>query len=172
MMKIWFLNTFVAIALLPAIATHAESLPPTPSPAGAPNPSGEVSNINQAGSIQVNGYSGQNVPNCVGGCIYTNVRVAPNIYGARTVEGTVGLVWQFSSPEAAQGRSIELTATLQKYRAEQEIINSLNIQLAEALENGKFDRARIIAISLAPKLGYADYRVFLQKVTGGKFINP
>ena len=71
MMKIWFLNTFVAIALFPAIPTHAESLPPAPSPAGAPSPSGEVSNINQAGSIQVNGYSGQNVPNCGGGCIYT-----------------------------------------------------------------------------------------------------
>ena len=117
MMKTWFLNTFVSIALLTAIPANGE-----PIPAGAPSLSGEVSNINQAGSIQVNGYLGQNTPNCAGGCIYTNLRVAPNVNGVSNIEGTIGLVLQFSSPEAAQGSSIELTATLQKYCTEQEII--------------------------------------------------
>jgi hypothetical protein len=135
----------------------------------------EINTINSVsqplgGIIQVNnGYGINNTPNCGSGCAYINVRVAPTNNGNQSgVEGTAGVVWQFGSAEAAQSYSIRLNSELQKYKTEQEIIDYLSRQLADALEKNQFDRARIIAITLAPKLGYSSYKDLLNTVTNGR----
>jgi hypothetical protein len=131
--------------------------------------------VNQpyGGIVQFNGYSNPSIPNCSSSCTYLNLRVLPSNNGAsQAFEGTIGFIFQNNFTEKYQAESIKLTSELQKYRVEHEIIDYLSRQLADALENNKFDRARIIAINLAPKLGYSDYRIYLQKITSGKFSNP
>jgi hypothetical protein len=127
------------------------------------------------GIIQVNnGYGNPGSTSCGGGCAYLNIRASPTTNGAgatNNIEGSAGVVWQFGSTEAAQSQAIRLTSELQKYKTEQEIIEYLSRQLADALENNRLDRARIIAITLAPKIGYSDYRVLLKTVTNGRVQN-
>ena len=61
---------------------------------------------------------------------------------------------------------------MQKYRTEHEIKLALSEKLAEALENGKTERATIIAMNLAPMLGYKDYQSLLKAVSIPKSVNP
>jgi hypothetical protein len=132
----------------------------------------EVNGISQPLSsiIQVNNGSA-GVGGCGGGCAYFNIRAVPSTtgFGATTlIEGSTGFVWQFGSAEAAQSQAIRLTSELQKYKTEQEIIDYLSRQLADALESNRLDRARIIAITLAPKIGYSNYRLLLRTITSGR----
>lgn len=133
----------------------------------------EINGVGQpfGGIIQVNNGSSNTSAGCGGGCAYLNIRAAPTTNGINTgtgLEGSAGVVWQFGSAEAAQSQAIRLASELQKYKTEQEIIDYLSRQLAEALESNRLDRARIIAITLAPKLGYSDYRLLLRTVTSGR----
>ena len=143
---------------------------PTSTVNTVPTEVNSVSGISQplGGIIQVNNGS-TGAPNCGGGCAYINVRVAPTTGGSASgVEGTAGVVWQFGSAEAAQSQAIRLNSELQKYKTEQEIVDYLSRQLADALEKNQLDRARIVAIVLAPKIGSPDYRALLKTVTNGR----
>jgi hypothetical protein len=133
----------------------------------------EVNGVSQplSGIIQVNNGSSAGVGGCGGGCAYFNIRAVPGTtgVGATTlIEGSTGFVWQFGSAEAAQSQAIRLSSELQKYKTEQEIIDYLSRQLADALESNRLDRARIIAITLAPKIGYSNYQLLLRTITSGR----
>jgi hypothetical protein len=161
--------------LLSIIITSISS---TPSWAGGGDstailPTTSISPIENAGT-QINqfnsgSFSNLTIPNCAGGCAYSTIRLAPGSSATpQNIEAVVGVTWQFNSPELAQNQVNRTIAELQKYKTEYEIIDALSIQLANAIENSQFERARIIAIVLAPKVGYPDYRLYLQKITNGK----
>jgi hypothetical protein len=69
------------------------------------------------------------------------------------------------------GEVNRLNAEMQKYRTQHEIKLALSEKLAEALENGKTERATIIAMNLFPMLGYKDYQSLLKAVSIPKTAN-
>jgi hypothetical protein len=67
---------------------------------------------------------------------------------------------------------VSLNEEMHKYTTENQVKFALSEKLAEALENGKMERATIIAMNLAPMLGYKDYRWLLMAVSSPKSTNP
>ena len=55
------------------------------------------------------------------------------------------------------------------YAFKQRLMKTLGSELADALEKSQYFRARLIAMQLAPKFGFKDYKLFLTEVTSGKF---
>lgn len=108
-------------------------------------------------------------PNCSGTCAFAIGRVSPsqNTYGSNSntsqFEAVFGIVHSFNSPDQTNAETNRLLVEIQKYRNDQEIITGLSEKLADAIESGKYERANIIAIILAPKLG-KDYQTLLREV--------
>lgn len=108
-------------------------------------------------------------PNCSGTCAFAIGRVSPsqNTYGSTSntsqFEAVFGIVHSFNSPDQTNAETNRLLVEIQKYRNDQEIITGLSEKLADAIESGKYERANIIAIILAPKLG-KDYQTLLREV--------
>ncbi len=128
----------------------------------------------QSGGIQVNGYASTlTPPSCNGGCFFAVTRASPATYGSGTnLEAVVGVTIPLGSTDGGIGEVNRLNAEMQKYRSEHEIKLALSEKLAEALENGKTERATIIAMNLAPMMGYKDYQSLLKAVSIPKPTNP
>ena len=128
----------------------------------------------QSGGIQVNGYASTlTPPSCNGGCFFAVTRASPATYGSGTnLEAVVGVTIPLGSTDGGMGEVNRLNAEMQKYRSEHDIKLALSEKLAEALENGKTERATIIAMNLAPMLGYKDYQLLLKAVASSKPTNP
>jgi hypothetical protein len=128
----------------------------------------------QSGGIQVNGYASTlTPPSCNGGCFFAVTRASPATYGSGTnLEAVVGVTIPLGSTDGGIGEVNRLNAEMQKYRSEHEIKLALSEKLAEALENGKTERATIIAMNLAPMMGYKDYRWLLRAVSNPNSTNP
>ena len=69
-----------------------------------------------------------------------------------------------NSPDQTNADTNRLMIEIQKYKTEQEVIMALSGQLADAIETGKYQRANIIAIVLAPKLGKTHYQLLQEAV--------
>lgn len=81
-------------------------------------------------------------------------------------ESNAGIVFQLGgSPEDTQAESQRLFAIAQKEKLDQESTVILIEKLAEAIETKKTERAKLYAISLAKRLGYADYRQLLSDIS-------
>jgi hypothetical protein len=122
---------------------------------------------NQSG-LQVNwsGSSTLNPPNCNGGCVFAVTKISPTTYGSGTnMEAIVGITLPIGSNDNGTGEVNRINAEMQKYRTENETKIALSEKLAEALENGKMERAKVIAIILFPLLGYKDYQSLLRAVS-------
>ena len=83
-----------------------------------------------------------------------------------------GVTWQLGSNDGGAAELNRLNGEMTKYRTEHEIKLALSEKLAEALENGKIQRATIIAMNLAPMLGYKNHQSLLNAVSIPKTINP
>ena len=109
-----------------------------------------------------------NYPNCGGTCAFAIMRTTPanNINGIinNQIEGVVGLIHTFNSPDQTNADTNRLMIEIQKYKTEQEVIIALSGQLADAIETGKYQRANIISIILAPKLGKTHYQLLQEAV--------
>ncbi len=107
-------------------------------------------NVNPSGS-------GLNYPSCNGSCAFGILRTSPsNGFNGATgnqIEAVIGFIHSFSSPDQTNAETTRLTIEIQKYKNEYEIVLALSEKLADAIETGKYQRANIIAIVLAPKLG-------------------
>ncbi|WP_309728188.1 hypothetical protein [Chamaesiphon sp. OTE_75_metabat_556] len=111
-------------------------------------------------------------PTCNGGCIFAVTRVSPTNSGSGTnLEAVVGITIPIGSNDNGAGEVNRLNAEMQKYRTEHEIKLALSEKLAEALESGRMERARVIAIMLAPLLGYKDYQSLLIVISSPKPTN-
>jgi hypothetical protein len=98
-----------------------------------------------------------NYPNCNGTCAFGIMRTSPsngnNGNFGNQYEAVIGFIHSFNSPDQTNADTNRLMIEIQKYKTEQEVIIALSGQLADAIETGKYQRANIIAIVLAPKLG-------------------
>jgi hypothetical protein len=123
----------------------------------------------QPGIVQVanwNGSSNLAPPNCTGGCFFAVTRVTPTTYGSgHNAEALIGITLPIGSNDNGMGEVNRINAEMQKYRTENDAKLALSEKLSEALENCKIERARIIALLLAPMLGYKDYQSLLTTVS-------
>jgi hypothetical protein len=123
---------------------------------------------NQQQGLQVNwsGSSNLTPPNCNGGCVFAVTRASPVTYGSGTnLEAMIGVILPIGSNDGGAGEQNRLRIEMEKYRTEHEIRIALSEKLADALENRKMERATIIAMNLAPLLGYKDYHLLLKDVS-------
>jgi hypothetical protein len=58
---------------------------------------------------------------------------------------------------------------IKMYTVKQRLMKTLGAELADALEKKQYFRARLIAMQLAPKFGFKDYKLFLAEVTSNQF---
>jgi hypothetical protein len=104
-------------------------------------------------------------PNCSSKiCLFTLIR---NSYrnSFQETEFLGGVVWQFGdSHEDTDAEARKLLAIANKEKIDQETTLDLTAKLAEAIESNKIERAKLYAISLAKRLGYADYHQLLKEI--------
>jgi hypothetical protein len=127
-----------------------------------------INQYNQQQGLQVNwsGSSNLTPPNCNGGCVFAVTRASPVTYGSGTnLEAMVGVILPIGSNDGGAGEQNRLKIEMEKYRTEHEIRIALSEKLADALENRRMERATIIAMNLAPLLGYKDYHLLLRDVS-------
>jgi hypothetical protein len=161
---------------LSLIMTAFLTLPISPASAGAetnapiPNepiltPVGSTSTLSQqAGVIQNNtGIGTLGTPNCTGTCLFTLIKVIPN-GSSTTVEASVGVIWQISSPENTQAQASKIRADAERDNLAAQTDIVLVEKLSAALEANKLDLANAIAILLAKRWGYSDYRQLIRDI--------
>jgi hypothetical protein len=169
-----------AVTAHPAFAggsTSDNSIIPSTIPS-SPNTSVSTAPIaaqyNQSG-LQVN-YSASSTlspPSCNGGCVFAVTRASPTNTGSGTnIEAMMGITMSLSTNDGGVSELNRLNGEMHKYTTENQIKMALSEKLAEALENGKIERATIIAMNLAPMLGYKDYQSLLKAVSTSKTTNP
>ena len=129
---------------------------------------------NQSG-VQVN-YSGSSTlspPSCNGGCVFAVTRASPTNTGSgANIEAMVGITMSLGTNDGGASELNRLNGEMHKYTTENQVKLALSEKLAEALENGRTERATIIAMNLAPMLGYKDYQLLLKAVASSKPMNP
>ncbi len=143
----------------PTITDTSIVSPPTPN-SGSPSVTSPTL-IQQTGTsnyANVNSNTGTlNYPSCNGTCGFAIMRTSPSNNNNGTTgnqyEAVIGFIHSFNSPDQSNAETNRLMIEIQKYKSEYEIIAALSDKLAEALETGKYERANLIAIILAPKLG-------------------
>ena len=189
-----FLSTVLATYMMMNVSNPAhagggsmDSSPPatsTPNPPPTPLPS-STSGLNIPGGniIQQNISPVAIAPTTCSSlaCFFVNGQIVPGGYGqpsSRQVSAGVILQLPSSIDRAnadlarSNAESNRVNIEIAKNKANQEIIDSLRTQLFTAIERNQPAQIIAIAIELAPKVGYSDYRVYLQTITGGKFIAP
>jgi hypothetical protein len=170
---------------IPVTSPNTPNPSPTPAPTpinpstsstlpGLISPTTQVSQ--QSGLVQVSNWgssSSLTPPSCNGGCFFAVTRAASTTYGSgHNLEAMVGVNIPLGSNDGGAAEINRLRGEMEKYRTEHEIKLALSEKLAEALENGKTERATIIAMNLAPMLGYKDYQSLLKAVSTSKSTNP
>jgi hypothetical protein len=129
---------------------------------------------NQSGlNVNWSGSSTLTPPSCNGGCVFAVTRASPTTSGSGTnLEAMLGVTIPIGSNDSGVGEVNRVNAEMLKYRTQHEIKLALSEKLAEALENGKMERAKVLAMNLAPLLGYKDYQSLLISVSSPKPTNP
>jgi hypothetical protein len=129
---------------------------------------------NQSGlNVNWSGSSTLTPPSCNGGCVFAVTRASPTTSGSGTnLEAMLGITIPIGSNDSGVGEVNRVNAEMLKYRTQHEIKLALSEKLAEALENGKTERAKVLAMNLAPLLGYKDYQSLLISVSSPKPTNP
>jgi hypothetical protein len=111
-------------------------------------------------------------PSCNGGCFFAVTKATPATYGSGTnIEAMVGVTIPIGSNDGGVGEINRLNAEMQKYRSEYEMKLALSEKLADAIENGKMERAKIIAMNLAPLMGYKNYQLLLNNFVPPTVVN-
>jgi hypothetical protein len=77
-------------------------------------------------------------------------------------EASAGVILQFNSPSNTQAQANRALIEAQAGNLEQETTTELADKLADAIEAGNQERANLLAIILAKRLGYEDYQRLLQ----------
>jgi hypothetical protein len=175
-MKIFYLSLLMAAALIncaasPSRAGSDSNLPTVPieTPAAgssvlpAQSAISPLSNNTFNSGILSGSYS-TNQSNCSGPvCVQGGLTSTPNA----GVGGNIGITWNPSGADLQNTliRSERHRQHLLMLEARRQISNDL----ATAIEQKQWDRARILAIQLVSVRNYRDY---LMRITGGKFPNP
>ena len=98
-----------------------------------------------------------NYPNCSSSCFFGILRTTSNSNLSGTIgnqlEAVIGVIIAIDSPERANSETNRMIVEIQKSKNEYEIKLALGEKLADAIELGKMERAKIVAMLLAPLLG-------------------
>jgi hypothetical protein len=138
--------------------------PISSTPSSITNPITQVNQ--QSGIVNFSGSSNLIPPSCNGGCVFAVTRVSPATYGSGTnLEAIVGITVPIGSNDNGAGEVSRVNAEMHKYRTENDTKLALSEKLSEALESGRMERAKVIAIILYPLLGYKDYQSLLRAVS-------
>ena len=159
----------IALAQPTPISTPQPTPTPTPQiPEVSPTPQSAASltvtptTLLQTGTnnfANVNSNTGTlNYPNCNSSCFFGILRTTPNTNNfsgtiSNQLEAVIGVIIAIDSPERANAETNRMIIEIQKSKSEYEIKLSLGEKLADALELGKMERAKIIAMLLAPLIG-------------------
>lgn len=108
-------------------------------------------------------------PNCGGTCFFGIVRASSsnnfnsgNSLNSGQVEALVGFVQSFGTSDQVIAEANRNLVAIQKTKSEIEINIDLALKLSDAIESGKEERANIIAILLAPRLGKAPLQLLAE----------
>lgn len=137
------------------IAHADDSVPP------GINPELAGTSINQQADIIQNSGIGNNIlrtPTCAGTCIFA----ITHMNNRNSIEAVAGVVWQLSSPQTTLANLQSDRAKVQNEKLIQESNTALAEKLADAIEEGKEERANLLAIILAKRLGYSDPQQLLR----------
>jgi hypothetical protein len=120
----------------------------------------------QAGIINNSGsYGGSlTIPSCSGLCVFGIGRTVRNGNSDPSFEAMVGAVWQISSPENTYAQNARILAETQQAIVNNQTNLTLTKELSEAIEKKQFSRVNAIAIILAKRVGYSDFRKYLADV--------
>jgi hypothetical protein len=131
-----------------------------------------TSPINQQAGIINNGsgYGSLTTPSCSGLCVFAIGRTVRNGNSDPSFEATVGAVWQISSSENTYAQNARILAETQQAIVNNQTNLTLTKELSEAIEKKQFSRVNAIAIILAKRLGYSDFRKYLADVFNVKTI--
>jgi hypothetical protein len=80
----------------------------------------------------------------------------------------IGITMSLCTNDGGVSEINRLNGEMHKYTTENQIKLALSEKLADALENGKMERATIIAMNLAPLLRYKNYKLLLKAVASSK----
>lgn len=97
-----------------------------------------------------------NYPNC-SSCFFGILRTTSNTNPSGTIsnqlEAVIGVIIAIDSTERANSETNRMVVEIQKSKNEYEVKLALGEKLADAIELGKMERAKIVAMLLAPLLG-------------------
>lgn len=143
--------------------TPTPQLPePTPTAQSAGSLTVTPTTLLQTGTnnfANVNSNTGDlNYPNCSSSCFFGILRTTPNTNNfsgtiSNQLEAVIGVIIAIDSPERANVETNRMVVDIQRSKFEYEIKLLLGEKLADAIELGKIERAKIIAMLLAPLLG-------------------
>ena len=150
-------------------ATTPSVTPPTSESA----PSGITSSNSTVSPFQVNqqfsngsSLSSLAPPSCITPCGFVITRISPSNSGASTnFEAIAGITIPFGSTDGGVAELNRINGETQKFRTEHETKLALSRELAEAIKNGDRPKAVLIAINLAPMLGYKTYQSLLKELS-------
>lgn len=98
-----------------------------------------------------------NYLNCSSSCFFGILRTMSNSNLSGTIsnqlEAIIGVIIAIDSPERANSETNRMIVEIQKSKNEYKIKLALGEKLADAIELGKMERAKIVAMLLAPLLG-------------------
>lgn len=144
----------------PSLTPQLSEPSPTPQSVGSLNVT--PTTLLQTGTnnfANVNSNTGAlNYPNCSSSCFFGILRTTPNTNNfsgtiSNQLEAVIGIIIAIDSPERANAETNRMVIDIQKSKSEYEIKLSLGEKLADAIELGKMERAKIIAMLLAPLIG-------------------
>lgn len=110
-----------------------------------------------------------NYPNCGGTCAFAIMRTTPanNINGtiSNQIEGVIGVIHSFSSPDQKNAETNRQLIDIQKQRSESEISSNYIKTIADACQNKDIITAELTAKALA-RIWSVDYKTLLHPNCG------
>jgi hypothetical protein len=130
----------------------------TISPNSAP-PIDQPANINNTNNYNPDSYS-TSYPNCSGTCLFA---IGKNDR-QNGWQLTTGIVWNINSPEKTQAESSKIVAMAQSQKTSLDINLILMEKLTQAISSEQTEQANGLAIILASRLGYTDYKSLIKEI--------
>ena len=159
------------IALAQPIPTTTPE--PTPTPQSTDSLTVTPTTFLQTGTnnyANVNSSTGAlNYPNCGGTCAFAIMRTTPanNINGTMSnqIEGVIGLIHTFNSPDQTNADTNRQLVDIQKQRSESEITTNYIKAIADACQSKDSVRAELTAKALG-RIWNVDYKTLLHPSCG------
>jgi hypothetical protein len=119
----------------------------------------QPANINNTNNYNPDSYS-TSYPSCSGTCLFA---IGKNDRQSGW-QLTTGIVWNINSPERTQAESSKILATAQSQKTNLDINLLLMEKLTQAIFSERTEQVNGLAIILASRLGYLDYKSLIKEI--------